>query len=168
MGVLAFVLAAALALIGASSAWAQEYPGKVITLVVPFAAGGPTDTVAPLSPRRWAPRSSSRSSWRTSAAPADPRRRRVARATGDGYTLFLHHIGQSTAPALYRKLPVQRDPDFEPIGLVTDVPMTLVAKKDFPPKDFKDLMAYVKENKTRSLTPMPGSARPRISAGCCS
>jgi tripartite-type tricarboxylate transporter receptor subunit TctC len=74
---------------------------------------------------------------------------RAARADPDGYTLFLHHIGQSTAPALYRKLPFNPITDFAPIGLVTDVPMTLVARGNFPPKDLKELIAYVKQNKDK-------------------
>jgi tripartite-type tricarboxylate transporter receptor subunit TctC len=74
---------------------------------------------------------------------------RVAKAAPDGYTLLLHHIGQATAPALYRKLSYNANDSFEPIGLVTDVPMTLVARKDFPAKDFKELLAYVKANKSK-------------------
>jgi tripartite-type tricarboxylate transporter receptor subunit TctC len=67
----------------------------------------------------------------------------------DGYTIFLHHIGHSTAPALYKKLPYDAVNDFAPIGLVTDVPMTLVARANFPPKDLKDLVTYVKQNKDK-------------------
>jgi tripartite-type tricarboxylate transporter receptor subunit TctC len=74
---------------------------------------------------------------------------RVARSAPDGYTIFMHHIGQSTAPSLYRKLPYDVFQDFEPIGLVTDVPMTLVAKKDFPPKNLKELIVYLKANKDK-------------------
>ena len=73
----------------------------------------------------------------------------AAKAAPDGYTLFLHHIGHSTAPALYRKLSYNAVTDFEPIGLVTDVPMTLVARKDFPAKDFKEVLAYLKANKDK-------------------
>jgi tripartite-type tricarboxylate transporter receptor subunit TctC len=72
---------------------------------------------------------------------------RAARAAPDGYTLLLHHIGMATTPALYRKLPYKPVEDFEPIGLITDVPMTLVAKKDFPARDLKELIAYVRANK---------------------
>src|SRR4030095_14968012 len=65
------------------------------------------------------------------------------------HTIFLHHIGQSTAPALYRKLPFHPVNDFEPIGLVTDVPMTLLARGNFPPNNLKELIAYVKANKDK-------------------
>jgi tripartite-type tricarboxylate transporter receptor subunit TctC len=73
----------------------------------------------------------------------------VAKAAPDGYTILIHHIGMSTAPALYRKLPYDAINDFEPIGLINEVPMTLVAKKDFPAKDLKELIAYVKANKEK-------------------
>jgi tripartite-type tricarboxylate transporter receptor subunit TctC len=73
----------------------------------------------------------------------------VAKAAPDGYTLLLHHIGQSTAPALYRKLPYDVVRDFEPIGLIADVPMTLVARQGFPANDLTELVAYVKANKEK-------------------
>ena len=66
----------------------------------------------------------------------------------DGYTILIHHIGMSTAPALYRKLPYDTITDFEPIGLINEVPMTLVAKK-FSAEDLKELIAYVKANKDK-------------------
>jgi tripartite-type tricarboxylate transporter receptor subunit TctC len=74
---------------------------------------------------------------------------RAARSDPDGYTLFLHHIGQSTAPALYRKLPYHAVDDFAPIGLITDVPMTIVARGNFPATNLKELIDYVKKNKDR-------------------
>jgi tripartite-type tricarboxylate transporter receptor subunit TctC len=74
---------------------------------------------------------------------------RVAKAPPDGYTLLLHHIGHSTAPALYRKLPYDVVGDFEPVGLINEVPMTLVARKDFPPNDLRALVAHVKANKDK-------------------
>ena len=140
----------ALMLIGVSSAGAQEYPTKVITMVVPFAAGGPTDTVARLIAQPMGKTLKQQvivenvlGAGGTIAA------NRVAKAAADGYTLLIHHIGMSTAPALYRKLPYDAINDFEPIGLINEVPMTLVAKKDFPAKELKELIAYVKANKEK-------------------
>src|SRR5262245_34933469 len=129
---------------------AQGYPNKVITIVVPFTAGGPTDTVARLIA---VPMSKSLGQQiiieNVGGAGGTVGAARVAKATPDGYTLFLHHIGHSTAPALYRKLPFDPVNDFEPIGLINETPMTLVAKKDLPPRDLKELITYLKANKDK-------------------
>jgi tripartite-type tricarboxylate transporter receptor subunit TctC len=139
-----------LSLLVAPSAFAQEYPTKVISMVIPFSAGGPTDTVGRLTAKAMGESMKSQIIIENVAgAGGTIAAARVARAAPDGYTIFLHHIGQSTAPALYRKLSYDVFKDFEPIGLVTDVPMTLVARKDFPPKDLKELIAYVKANKAK-------------------
>ena len=137
-------------LFGVSSAIAADYPTKVITVVVPFTAGGPTDTVARLLAVPMAKALNTQVIVENvGGAGGTIGANRVAKSAPDGYTIFLHHIGQATAPALYRKLPYDPINDFEPIGLVNEVPMTLVAKKDFPPKDFKELIAYVKANKAK-------------------
>jgi tripartite-type tricarboxylate transporter receptor subunit TctC len=141
---------AGLMLLGVTPAGAQEYPNKVITMVVPFAAGGPTDTVARLMA---VPMSKTLKQQviveNVLGAGGTIAVNRVAKAAADGYTLLIHHIGMSTAPTLYRKLPYDAINDFEPIGLINEVPMTLVAKKDFPAKDLKELIAYVKANKDK-------------------
>ncbi len=138
------------ALLGASLAQAQEYPNKVITMIVPFAAGGPTDTVARLIGQAMGNDLKQQILVENvGGAGGTLGAGKAARSAPDGYTIFLHHIGQSTAPSLYRKLSYDAINDFEPIGLVTDVPMTLVARKDFPPKDLKELIAYVKANKDK-------------------
>jgi len=131
-------------------AHADTYPSKVITLVVPFAAGGPTDTVARVIGQAMSSDLKQQVVIENVAgAGGTLAAARVARSAPDGYTLFIHHIGHSTAPALYRKLAFNTIDDFEPIGLVTDVPMTLVARKDFPAKDLKELIAYVKAHKDK-------------------
>jgi tripartite-type tricarboxylate transporter receptor subunit TctC len=137
-------------LLFAVSVGAQEYPNKVVTMVVPYAAGGPTDTVArlidvPISKtlKQQVIVENVLGAGGTIAA------NRVAKSPPDGYTLLIHHIGHSTAPALYRKLPYDALNDFETIGLINEVPMTLVAKKDFPPNDLKELITYVKANKEK-------------------
>ena len=139
-----------LASLGSAFAQAQDYPTKTITMVVPFAAGGPTDTVARLVAQSMGIKlKQTIIVENVGGAGGTIGAARVAKAAPDGYTVFLHHIGQSTAPALYRKLSYNAIDSFEPIGLVTDVPMTLVARKDFPAKDFKELLAYVKANKSK-------------------
>ena len=139
-----------LVLFGLAPLNAQEYPTKVITMIVPFAAGGPTDTVARLI---GAPMSKTLKQQviveNVLGAGGTIAASRVAKAAPDGYTVLIHHIGMSTAPALYRKLPSNPLTDFEYIGLINEVPMTLVSKKDFPPKDLKELIAYVKANKEK-------------------
>jgi tripartite-type tricarboxylate transporter receptor subunit TctC len=139
-----------LALLVPSSAFAQQYPTKVITMIIPFSAGGPTDTVGRLTARAMGESLKGQMIIENVAgAGGTIAAARVARSAPDGYTIFMHHIGQSTAPSLYRKLSYDVFQDFEPIGLVTDVPMTLVAKKDFPAKNLKELITYVKANKDK-------------------
>lgn len=141
---------AAITILGGTQGLAQEYPTKTITMIVPFAAGGPTDTVARLIAQSMGKELKQQVIVENVAgAGGTLGAGRVARSAPDGYTVFLHHIGQSTAPALYKKLSYNAIDDFEPVGLVTDVPMTLVARKDFPPKDLKELVAYVKANKDK-------------------
>lgn len=136
-----------LALFGSAAAHAMDYPGKTITMVVPFAAGGPTDTVARLLAQSMGQTLKQQVIVENIAgAGGTIASSRVAKSAPDGYTIFLHHIGASTAPTLYRKLSYNAIDSFDPIGLVTDVPMTLVARKDFPAKDFKELVTYVKAN----------------------
>ena len=143
-------IAVTVVLFAAAPVAAQEYPNKVITMIVPFTAGGPTDTVARLLSvpmtkmvKQQVIVENVDGAGGTIAA------NRVSKATPDGYTILIHHIGMSTAPALYRKLPYNPLTDFEHIGLINEVPMTLVAKKDFPAKDLKELIAYVKANKNK-------------------
>jgi len=144
-------IAAALALVVATAAAvAQDFPNKPITVIVPFAAGGPTDTVARLVAQSMTTYLKQQVIVENAGgAGGTIGANKVAKSKPDGYTLLLHHIGHTTAPSLYRKLPYDTINDFEPIGLVTDVPMTIISKKDFPPKDMKDLVTYVKANKDK-------------------
>ena len=126
------------------------YPAKAIRLVVGFPAGGPTDVVA-----RMLAIPMGKSLGQTviventvgaggTIAPA-----RVARAAPNGNTILIHHMGMATAPALYKKLPFDPLKDFEYIGQVIDVPMTLLSRKDFPANNFQELLTYVKANKDK-------------------
>src|SRR5258708_1486391 len=134
------------------SGWAmsQGYPTRTVTLVVPFAAGGPTDVVA-----RTLGAAMSKSLGQTVVienklgAGGTIAANYVAKANPDGYTIFIHHNGMATATGLYRKLPFNPLADFEYIGQVADVPMTLLAKKDLPPDNLRELIAYVRLNKER-------------------
>lgn len=138
------------AFFGVSLANAEQYPSKVITIIVPFSAGGPTDTSARLLGQTMGSILKTQMIVENVAgAGGTIAAARVAGSPPDGYTVFFHHIGFSTAPSLYRKLPYDTLNDFEPIGLIGDVAMTLVARKDFPAKDLKELIAYVKANKEK-------------------
>jgi tripartite-type tricarboxylate transporter receptor subunit TctC len=130
-----------------SVAFAQEYPAQPVTIVVPFAAGGPTDTVTRLVAAAMSEDLGQQVVVQNvGGAGGTLGAGQVAAAANDGYTLLLHHIGMSTAPALYASLPFDPVTDFAPIGLVTEVPMTVVARKDFEPADLAALITYVKEN----------------------
>ena len=130
----------------AAAAVAQDYPTQPVTIVVPFSAGGPTDTVTRLVAAAMSEDLGQQVVVQNvGGAGGTLGAGQVAAANPDGYTLLLHHIGMSTAPALYASLPYEPMTDFAPIGLVTEVPMTIVARKDFEPATLEDLIAYVKE-----------------------
>jgi tripartite-type tricarboxylate transporter receptor subunit TctC len=134
----------------ASAGFAQEYPNKPVAMVMPFSAGGPGDNLA-----RVLGQSMTKSLGQTviientAGAGGTIGTAKVAKARPDGYTLLFTHISHATNPTLYRKLPYDTLKDFEPIGLVADVPMTLVAKKDLAPSTFKELLAYLQANKDK-------------------
>lgn len=144
---LALVAAAAVAAFGAH---AQDFPAKdkTVTLVVPFAAGGPTDRVArDLAEALRKPLGATVVVDNTAGAGSSIGAARVARAAPDGYTLLLNHIGMSTMPALYRKLSFSVPNDFEYLGMVNEVPMTLIARPTMPANNFKELTAWIQQNK---------------------
>ena len=144
------IFAGAALLAFALAAGAQEYPSRTITVVVPFAAGGPTDTVT-----RLIAQAMTKSLGQTvivenvGGAGGTIGVEKVAKAKPDGYTLLLMHIGISTAPSLYRNLRFDPQKELDPIGLVTDVPMTIIANPSFPPKNMQELISYVKANKDK-------------------
>ncbi|NDA51624.1 MAG: tripartite tricarboxylate transporter substrate binding protein BugD, partial [Betaproteobacteria bacterium] len=129
---------------------AQAYPSKPITLIVGFAAGGPTDIVA-----RSLAQSMSKTLGQAVAVENKPGAgatiagNMVAKAKSDGYTLLIHHNGMATAPALYRKLPFNPLTDYEYIGQAVDVPMTLIARNDLPANNLNELVSWVKANKEK-------------------
>ena len=137
----------ALALVGSTAFAQSSYPNKPITLLVPFAAGGATDTVA-----RVTAQSMSKIIGQTiiienaTGAGGTIAATRASRADPDGYTLLIHHIGISTAATLYRKLPYDTKTAFAPIGLVTNAPMTIISRPNLPPNTFAELITYIKAN----------------------
>ncbi|MDP9787250.1 tripartite tricarboxylate transporter substrate-binding protein [Agrobacterium tumefaciens] len=142
--------AAAAVSLFALSASAQNYPERNITMVVPFAAGGPTDTVA-----RLVAESMSKDLGQqiivenVGGAGGTLGAGRVASSDPDGYTVLLHHIGMATSATLYRKLAYDTLNAFEYVGLVTEVPMTILSRKALETKDLKGLIEYAKANKDK-------------------
>ena len=126
-------------------AFAQEFPSRPITIVVPFSAGGPGDAIArPLGTSMSATLKQPIVIENVVGAGGTIGTNRIAKAAPDGYMVLLMRVGQATAPALYAKLPFDPIGDFAPIGLVTDVPMILVARASLPVKDLGELVAYVR------------------------
>ncbi|MGZ5907605.1 MAG: tripartite tricarboxylate transporter substrate-binding protein [Reyranella sp.] len=141
---LTILLAAAL------GAQAADFPKeKPITIVVPFAAGGPTDRVArDLAEALRKPLGGATVMVDNAAgAGGSIGANKVAKATPDGYTLLLHHIGMSTMPTLVRNIPFKVETDFEYLGMINDVPMTLLGRPSLPPNNFKELSTWIAQNK---------------------
>ncbi|SAI31270.1 putattive exported protein [Bordetella ansorpii] len=142
-------LSAALAVgaLFAAGAAHAEYPDHVVNMVVPFAAGGPTDNVARSLAEAMRPTLGQTIVVENKGgAGGTIGTTQVARAKPDGYQILLMHIGFSTAPSLYKNPGYDPFEGFEPIGLVVDVPMTVIARSDFPPNNVKELAEYVKKN----------------------
>src|SRR3989475_3141947 len=128
------------ALAVATGALGQGYPTKPIYLYIPFAAGGPTDTLGRnLAQVMGKPLKQPLIVENVVGAGGTIPAARAAQAAPDGYTVLLHHIGMATAPALYRTLTFDPLKDFEYIGEVADVPMTMIAGGNFPPPNFKEI-----------------------------
>jgi tripartite-type tricarboxylate transporter receptor subunit TctC len=145
--------AVALALAAAGSAFAQDFPlkDKAITLVVPFAAGGPTDRVArdlaealrkPLGGANVVVENVAGASGSIGA-------NKIAKASPDGYSLLLHHIGMATMPVLLRNIPFKVENDFEYLGMVNEVPMTVVARPSLAANNFSEFATWANANKSK-------------------
>ncbi|HZH57791.1 MAG TPA: tripartite tricarboxylate transporter substrate binding protein BugD [Burkholderiaceae bacterium] len=142
----AFALGAALV---AGSAVAAEYPTRPVNMVVPFSAGGPTDTVARSLAEAMRPTLGETVVVENKGgAGGTIGVSHVARSKPDGHTILLMHIGFSTAQSLYKD-PGYTSESFDPIGLVLDVPMTIIARSDFPANNITELVEYLKANKDK-------------------
>jgi tripartite-type tricarboxylate transporter receptor subunit TctC len=145
------LLAGTASLALAAPALAQEFPNKPITMIVPFAAGGPTDIIA-----RIVGESMSRTLGQqviienVAGAGGTTGITRAAKASPDGYTIMMGHMGtHGAAPGMYPNLAYDPQKDFEPIGLAAGTPIVIVAKKDFPAKDLKEFVDYAKANQDK-------------------
>ncbi|GAA4700086.1 Tripartite-type tricarboxylate transporter, receptor component TctC [Promicromonospora umidemergens] len=130
-----------------SGADPADYPDDDIDVIVPFSAGGPTDTVTRMIAE---PMSEDLGVQlvvqNIDGAGGTVGAGQAATSDPDGYTVLMHHIGMSTAPALYEDLAYDPIADFKPVGLVTEVPMTIIASSDFEPETFEEFVTYVQEN----------------------
>ncbi len=141
------LLLSCLAGLAAGGAWA-EYPEKPINLVVPFSAGGPTDKVArDLAEALRKPLGATIVIENIGGAGGTLGATKVSRAAPDGYTLLLHHIGMATSPALYRTMQYKTLEDFEYLGLINEVPMTLIGKPGLPANNYAELVKWMDANK---------------------
>jgi tripartite-type tricarboxylate transporter receptor subunit TctC len=139
---------AALAVFAVTPAQAQDYPTHAITVIVPFAAGGPTDIVARIVGEHM-----SRTLGQqlvienTLGAGGTTASTRAKRSAPDGYTIIMGHMGTHAASvALYPKLAYDPRTDFDPIGMAAGTPILVLARKDFPAKDLKEFVAHVGAN----------------------
>jgi len=132
----------------ATAAWA-DYPDKPVTIVVPFPAGGPTDKVARdlAEVLRKGLNNQTVVIENIGGAGGTLGAAKVARAAPDGYTLLLHHIGMATSPALYRNLPYKTLDDFEYLGVINEVPMTLIGRPTLPANNMAELLQWIDANK---------------------
>src|SRR3954471_23207316 len=140
-----------LMLAGMSGAQAQDYPARTVTMIVPFAAGGPADItgriVADIFTRHLGQQFVVEN---VGGAGGTTGSLRGARATPDGYTLNLGHMGtHGAAPALYPNLGYDPEKDVEPIGLIAEQPELLTVRKDFPANNLKEFVAYAKANESK-------------------
>ena len=142
-------LTTALLLAGSVAAAAAAYPDKPVTIVVPFAAGGPTDKVARdlAETMRKSLNNQTVVIENVGGAGGTLGAAKVSKATPDGYTLLLHHIGMATSPALYRNLPYKTLEDFEYVGMINEVPMTLIGRSTLPANNFAELRKWIDANK---------------------
>jgi tripartite-type tricarboxylate transporter receptor subunit TctC len=130
---------------------AQDYPTRNITMIIPFAAGGPTDVIARIVASDMSKTLGQQivienvvGAGGTTAAT------RAAKAAPDGYTLIMGHMGTHAASvALYPKLAYNPETDFEPVMLAAGTPILILARKDFEPKDLKEFVAYLKANEAK-------------------
>jgi tripartite-type tricarboxylate transporter receptor subunit TctC len=128
---------------------ANAFPDKPITLVVPFAAGGPTDKVA----RDFAEALRKPLNGATvvvenvGGAGGTLGANKVAKAAPDGHTLLLYHIGMATSPALYRNMPYKTLDDFEYLGMINEVPMTVIGRSTLPASNYAELVKWAEANK---------------------
>ena len=136
---------AVICMVNGASAPAQEFPARAVSLMMPYAAGGPGDTITRVTAagmskvfgRQFVVEN-------TAGAGGTIGTAKVAASPPDGYSLLVMHFGHAANTALYRNLRYDAVTDFEPVGLIAESPMAFVARKDFPATDFKQFVERIK------------------------
>ncbi len=144
-------IAGVLAMLGlVSVASAQNYPNRSVTLIVPFAAGGPSDALARVVAQRMSSVMGQQMVVENvTGGGGTVAAAKAAQARPDGYTVLLSHIGQATSVTLYRKLPYHPVDAFDSVAIIAEVPMVVVGRKDFQPATGADLVAYIRANRDK-------------------
>src|SRR5215212_4817922 len=138
------IYAAILALTPLVAAAQTDFPSKPVTLVVPFAAGGPSDKIArDLAEALRKPLGQPVIVDNAAGAGGTIGSAKVAKATPDGYTLLVHHIGMATAPALYRKMTYKVPDDFEMLGVINEAPSVVIGRSSLAAKNFAELRTWI-------------------------
>jgi tripartite-type tricarboxylate transporter receptor subunit TctC len=146
-------------------ALAQDYPNRPITLVMPYAAGGPGDVITRIYAAALQKSLGQQVVVENPAGAAGSiGTAKVARSKPDGYTLLMIHVSHATNPFMFKSLSYNPVEDFEPIGLATEGPMLLVARKDFPARDAREFLDYVRANASKLSM---GHAGPGSAAHLC-
>ncbi len=150
------------------TAAAQDYPARAITVVVPAAAGGPTDTIARVTAQGMSKALGQQITIENlGGAGGTLGTTRAARAEPDGYTLLIYHVGLATAATLYRKLPYDTRTAYAPVGLISDAPMTFIGRSDLEPNTLAELIAYIKARSSSGKPVTVGNAGIGSAAHLC-
>ncbi len=160
------VLFACALAVTASSAFAQQFPSRPITIIVPFSAGGPTDTLARiLAQRMTVSLGQNVNIENTTGAAGTIAVARAVRSAPDGYTLSIGHVGTHVVNGAIYPLPYDLLKDLEPIGMVANNPQVLVGKKDIPAKTLAELIAWIKQRPAKVLVAHSGVGSPSHISG---
>src|SRR5216684_4171093 len=136
----------------ASSLCAQEFPTKPVSLMMPYAAGGPGDTITRIVGQGMSKVLGQQFVVEnTAGAGGTIGTAKVAASAPDGYSLLVMHFGHAANTALYRNLRYDPIKDFEPIGMIAESPMAFVARKDYPADNFRDFVAHVKASREKAI-----------------
>ena len=156
-------------LLATGGALAQSFPSKPLTMIIPFAAGGPTDVLGRVMAQRMSEILGQQVVVENVGAGGMTGSKRVADAAPDGYTFVLGTVGtHAQSQTMYKKPLYNAATDFTPVVLIAEVPIALITRKDLPVNNLKEFIAYAKANQSKMQYGSAGAAQRPISAACCS